>query len=199
VSDLPAGASTRPKRADARRNHDRIVTAARDAFATHGADAPLDDIARNAGVGPGTLYRHFPTRAALVEAVYREHIGGMADLARELAERFPPGEALERWMHEQVDSMRLHRGLGTALKSALDRTSETFTWCQATIRAAASALVEAAQAAGNIRTDVTGLEVLRLTHGIAMASEYAPEGADRLLQITIDGLRPRPEPVNRDR
>src|SRR3954466_11725622 len=105
VVDLPAGAPVRPKRADARRNYDRIVAAAKDAVAAHGAEAPLDDIARTAGVGPGTLYRHFPTRPALIEAVYREYISGMADLAYELAERFPPGEALERWMHGQLDSV----------------------------------------------------------------------------------------------
>jgi AcrR family transcriptional regulator len=199
VVDLPAGAPVRPKRADARRNYDRIVAAAKDAFAAHGAEAPLDDIARTAGVGPGTLYRHFPTRPALIEAVYREYISGMADLAYELAARFPPGEALERWMHGQLDSVMLHRGLGTALKSALDRTSETFAWCQTTVRAAATALVTAAQEAGAIRQDVTGIEVLRLTHGVAMASEYEPEGAKRLLEITIDGLKPPREPVSPDR
>jgi AcrR family transcriptional regulator len=199
VVELPAGVPSPPKRADARRNYDRIVAAAKDAFAARGAEAPLDDIARTAGVGPGTLYRHFPTRAALIEAVYREYISGMADLAYELAERFPPGEALERWMHGQVESVMLHRGLGTALKSALDRSSETFAWCQTTVRAAATALVTAAQEAGAIRQDVTGIEVLRLTHGVAMASEYEPKGVKRLLEITIDGLKPRPEPVSRDR
>ncbi len=179
----------RPKRADARRNYDRIVAAARTAFAAHGPDAPLDEIARRAGVGAGTLYRHFPHREELVEAVYRDSIGDLSGRAYQLLEELPPAEALAVWMREMVDFVVRERGIAVALKAALDHHSETFAWCKATSRAAATLLLERGQEAGEIRTDVTATELLHLCHGVAVAAEHAPELADRLLGVVLDGLR----------
>ena len=107
----------RPLRADARRNRDRLVEVARSAFAERGLDAPLDDIARRAGVGPGTLYRHFPTREALLAAVYRGDIENLAARARELAASCPPREALARWMSDQLDyTFATKLGMGSVAK-----------------------------------------------------------------------------------
>src|SRR4051795_6399452 len=110
----------RPKRADARRNFARLIVAAREAFTEHGPEASLDDIARRAGVGPGTLYRHFPSRLALLEAVYRDDIGRLSGRVHELLAEKPVEEALETWMREQVDYVLHRRALAAMIKTALD-------------------------------------------------------------------------------
>ncbi|WP_137812344.1 TetR/AcrR family transcriptional regulator [Gandjariella thermophila] len=176
-------------RADARRNYERLVATARDVFTEQGPDAPLDDIARRAGVGPGTLYRHFPTREALVEAVYRGEIADLSARAYQLLEDFSPADALVAWLAEQVRFATLKRGLAATLKAVVDRDSETFAWCHTTLRDAAAAVVTRAQEAGAIRPDVTPTDVLRLCHGVAVATEHAPDDADRLLSVLLDGLR----------
>jgi AcrR family transcriptional regulator len=183
-----AGAS-RPMRADARRNYERLVATAREVFAELGPDAPLDDIARRAGVGPGTLYRHFPNREALVEAAYRGEIVDLSARAYQLLDERSPRDALVEWLREQVRFANLKRGLATTLKSVVDKDSETFAWCHATLKDAAAAVVSRAQEAGAVRADVTPTDVLRLCHGVAVATEHAPDDADRLLSVLLDGLR----------
>jgi AcrR family transcriptional regulator len=181
----------RPMRADARRNYERLIAAAREAFTEHGADAPLDDIARRAGVGPGTLYRHFPTRLTLLEAVYREDVDGLSALAHQLAAERPPDEALRAWMQEQVDYLLRRRALAITLKTALDRDSETLVHCKAAMRGAADAILVRVKEAGVVRPEVSAADLLRLAHGVASAAEYAPEDAGRLLSYVLDGLRPQ--------
>jgi AcrR family transcriptional regulator len=177
-------------RADARRNYERIVATARDVFAEHGVDAPLDDIAKAAKVGPGTLYRHFASREALIEAVYRGEVGQLASSAYELRDSLPPGEALLGWMRVQIRFITDSGGLAYALKSAIDADSETFEYCRKQLRDAVAALLEPAQAAGVIRTDLEPGDLLRLGHGIGAATAYADDaGAERLWSVMLDGLR----------
>jgi AcrR family transcriptional regulator len=181
----------RPMRADARRNRGRLVAAARDAFTEHGVEASLDDIARRAEVGPGTLYRHFPTREALLAEVYRGDVDDLARQADRLAEERPPEEALHSWLLLQLDYIKYKRGLGAAVKTMLGADSETLAWCRDTMRAALRQLLAGAQEVGAVRPDVDAADVLRLVHGVGLASESAPDQADRLLSIILDGLRPR--------
>jgi AcrR family transcriptional regulator len=185
----PVADPPRPMRADARRNYERLVATAREAFAEQGPEAPLDDIARRAGVGPGTLYRHFPNREALVEAVYRGEIADLSARAYQLIEDLAPEDALAEWLREEIRFVTLKRGLAATLKAVLDKDSETFAWCHATLRDAVAAVVGRAQEAGVIRADVTPTDVLRLGHGVAAATEHAPDSADRLLTVMLDGLR----------
>jgi AcrR family transcriptional regulator len=177
-------------RADARRNYGRLVAAAREAFTEHGNEAHLDDIARRAGVGPGTLYRHFPTKEALLAAVYRGDVEELAVRADKLAETSVPDEALTSWLLLQLDYIKHKRGLGAAVKTMLAADSETLAWCRETMRGALGRLLARAQAADVIRADVTAADVLRLVHAVGMACESAPEDAERLLSIVLDGLRP---------
>jgi AcrR family transcriptional regulator len=183
-------------RADARRNYERLVAVARDAFTERGYEASLDDIARRAGVGPGTLYRHFPTREALLAAVYRGDVEGLAEQAADLAERHPPDEALAAWLRAQLDYIKYKGGLGAAVKTMLANDSETLAYCRDTLRGALADLLDAAQADGTVREDVTPVEVLRLVHAVGLACESAPEMADRLLTLVLDGLRPQVASAN---
>jgi AcrR family transcriptional regulator len=184
----------RPMRADARRNYERILIAARKAFSERGEQASMDDIAKRAEVGPGTLYRHFPNREALLAAVYRDDVGVMAKRAVELADKLPPFEALAAWLHEQLEYIKAKLGINAVLKSMLKDDTETFEWCRDTMRDAVGGLLKSAQEAGAIRPDVDHITVLRLAHGVGMASENAPEMADRMLDLVIDGLRAKPAP-----
>jgi AcrR family transcriptional regulator len=177
-------------RADARRNYERIVATARDAFLADGIDVPLDDIAKRAEVGAGTLYRHFPTRDALIEAVYREEITQLADAAFRLRDELPPGAALFAWMREQVRWVNDSLGMASALKATMDSESETYAYCKKTVREAVSALLEPAQAAGIVRADLEQTDLLRLTHGVGAAARYTDAaGAERMLSVVIDGMR----------
>src|SRR5256885_3801935 len=150
---MPGGDTGRPMRADARRNYERIVATANDLFTAHGADVPLDDIAKKAGVGAGTLYRHFPTREKLFEAVYRDEIEVLADRAFVLHDELPPWEALETWLTDQVTWVVERHKLATILKESIDSGSETFQYCQVRLREAVGVLVDAARDAGLIRPD----------------------------------------------
>lgn len=181
----------RPMRADARRNFDRLIVAAREAFTEHGPEASLDDIARRAGVGPGTLYRHFPTRLDLLEAVYRDDITRLSDRAHELLAEKPVAEALATWMMEQVDYVLHRRALAVTVKTALDRDSAAMAYCKTKMREAADAVLVRAKDEGLVRPEVAGTDLLRLAHAIGYASEHAPEDAGRMLSYMLDGLRPR--------
>src|SRR4051812_22661352 len=165
----------RPMRADARRNYKRLLSEAKTAFLEHGADAPLEDIARRAGVGIGTLYRHFPTRLALHEAVYHDEVDELCARARALLESEPPGAALAAWMRSFAAYAASKRGLMQTLKEVIDQRSDLFARCHDEIREAAGAVLSEAQEAGAARPDVTVEDLLRLTHGISVATERAPE------------------------
>lgn len=186
---MAAPSTGRPMRADARRNYERIVTAAQQAFAEQGPDAPLEEIARRAGVGIGTLYRHFPSREELIETVYRSSIETLSGRAHELLESRPAIEAFEQWLREQVQWVMANRSLATTLKAGMDHGSPTFTLCRTLITDAADALLRAAQDSGEIRSDIEPRDLVRFGHGIGVACETTPEAAERLLAVTLDGLR----------
>jgi AcrR family transcriptional regulator len=182
-------------RADARRNRDRLLAVAMEAFSEHGAEASLDDIAKRAGVGPGTLYRHFPTRLALQEAAYREGVEALCSRADKLAADHEPGAALTAWIRILVDYLGEKRGLAAALLATQDKTSELFVSCHNAIHAAGGRLLDEAKHAGAVRQDVTLSEILKLVNGISLSTEQLQdrtEVAERLLAIVLDGLRPQP-------
>ncbi len=187
-----AGA-TRPLRADAQRNYQALLTAASAAFADHGADdVSLEEIARRAGVGIGTLYRHFPARRDLLAAVYTDQVDALRVRADELLESGPPDQALATWLRAVVDFGRTKRNLSTALLASFDKESELLSSCSAVMRESAAALLSRAQQAGTVRADASAADVLRLVHAISMAIERAPADdgqADRLIALVIDGLR----------
>jgi AcrR family transcriptional regulator len=183
----------RPKRADAQRNIDRLLDAARTAIAKDGPEASLDDIARDAGVGSGTLYRHFPTRVALLEAVYREEVQRLcAEGDRLLESDTEPGEALSEWLRVYVSFGAMKRGLMGPLTTALGQDSDLFSSCKTMVRATGGRLVEQAQRAGTIRDDVEISDILTLASAISHAGELTGEGSElseRLLTVAFDGLR----------
>jgi AcrR family transcriptional regulator len=179
----------RPMRADARRNYEKLVATARDVFAAEGTSAPLEDIAERAGVGIGTLYRHFPTRQALLEAVYREEVQSIADSAAALSE-LPPWEALTRWLDLYVGFAATKRALTEALLE-VDPDSDALAACRTAILAAGGALVERAQEAGVVRRDTSFPDIGRMVSGIAVVPTADPEQKQRMLQIALDGLRYR--------
>jgi AcrR family transcriptional regulator len=183
----------RPKRADAQRNIDRLLDAARTAIAKDGPEASLDDIARDAGVGSGTLYRHFPTRVALLEAVYREEVQRLcAEGDRLLESDTEPGEALSEWLRVYVSFGAMKRGLMGPLTTALGQDSDLFSSCKQMVRATGGRLVEQAQRAGTIRDDVEISDILTLASAISHAGELTGEGSElseRLLTVAFDGLR----------
>ena len=180
----------RPKRADARRNYDALVAAARAAFAEDGTGAPLEDVAERAGVGIGTLYRHFPTRVALLEAVYVDEVEAMARAADDLSE-LPSWDALSQWLHQYVGFAATKRALNEALLEAAPE-SDALLACRTALANAGTALVERAQRDGVIRADTNFLDVGRMVGGIAMIPTADPEQKQRLLSLALDGLRYQP-------
>jgi AcrR family transcriptional regulator len=193
TDDARVDAGEEPRmRADARRSRAKLLEAATAAFAEHGADAPLDDIARRAGVGIGTLYRHFPTRLDLQAAVYRSQVQTVCDAADDLLDTTSPEQALIGWAHALAAYLVTKRGLANALIGAVGKDSELMNGCMLAMRDAAGRLVKNAQQAGVLRPDVTERDLLRLVHGIAVATEQSPEDTDRLMTLMLDGLRGRP-------
>ena len=194
----PRPEEQRPLRADAQRNYQRLVSAASAAFAHHGADdASLEEIARRAGVGIGTLYRHFPNRQALLEAVYRDQVEVLAGRAERLRGADDPAAALQEWLRALVSFGRTKRSLTSALLTTLDKDSELLSACSCRIREAATSLLTRAQDAGAVRADASATDLLRLVHAISLAVERDPADrgqADRLLGLILDGLRSQPPP-----
>ncbi|MGC4749311.1 TetR/AcrR family transcriptional regulator [Micromonospora sp. DT201] len=184
AGQVPEVFAQRPKRADARRNYDALIAAARDAFAENGAAASLEDVARRAGVGIGTLYRNFPTRRHLFEAVYVEEVRALSRSAEDLAE-LPPWDALVAWLHRFVAYVATKR----ALAEQLLHDSEIFTSCRTEIYAAGEPLMSRAQAAGVVRDDIGFDDVVRLISGLTMAQFPSPAQRDRVLGVALDGLR----------
>ncbi|MFI8912095.1 TetR/AcrR family transcriptional regulator [Streptomyces sp. NPDC053513] len=179
-------------RADARRNHERLLIEARAAFAEQGADAPLEEVARRAGVGIGTLYRHFPTRADLLNAVFQEALTELLHRSRELAEADAPCSALVEWLRALIAHAGEYRGLAHALMSASHDRSSALARCSDPLRAAGERLLGRAQEAGQVRADVSIGDLMQLTNAIALAAEQCPEDAllaDRLLSLTLRGLK----------
>src|SRR6266581_1474867 len=192
---VPAG-EPRPMRADAQRNYARLLTAAATVFTEHGADdASLEEIARRAGVGIGTLYRHFPTRQALLEAVYRDQVEALRGRAEELLVSAPPGEALVTWLRATVEFGSTKRSLTSGILATLDKDYELVSSCSAIMRQSATALLTRAQEAGDVRADANATDLLRLVHAVSMAVERAPVvagQADRMIALIADGLRYQP-------
>jgi AcrR family transcriptional regulator len=178
-------------RADARRSRVKLLEAATAAFAEHGADAPLDEIARRAGVGIGTLYRHFPTRTDLQAAVYRSQVMTVCETAEELVATVSPEEAFFGWVRAMAGYLTTKRGLSRALIEAVGKDSELISGCWVAMHSSTDRLLAHAQQAGVLRADISSQDVLRLVHGITIATEQAPADTDRLLALVLDGLRPQ--------
>jgi AcrR family transcriptional regulator len=188
----------RKRRADGERNRERLVETAKAAFAELGADVSLDEIARRAGVGIGTLYRHFPTRGAIVEAVYRREVEQLAGSATRLLASLPPAEALHAWMRLFVDYIATKKVIAAALGAMVEGAAELYVSSRQQISDAVTQLVERAAAAGEIRGDVDPGDLLRalvgFTYGNANPGWQA--SALRLIDILMDGLRPAAPPRN---
>jgi AcrR family transcriptional regulator len=174
----------RPKRADARRNYEALLAAAHDVFAERGADAALEEIARRADVGIGTLYRHFPTRQELLEAVYVNEVDQLCRSADDVADA-PPWDALVAWIHRFVEYTATKR----AIVEELAKGSPLFQGCRAEIVTAGTPLLERAQDDGAVRRDVAFDDLLRLFSGITAHPFTEPGQQERVLTIAIDGLR----------
>ncbi|MGW4460680.1 TetR/AcrR family transcriptional regulator [Micromonospora sp. NPDC004704] len=187
AAQVPETLSRRPKRADALRNYENLVSAARDAFAEHGSSASLEDIARRAQVGIGTLYRHFPTRRDLFEAVYVDEVEALSRSASDLADA-PPWDALVGWLHRVVGYIATKR----ALAEELLHDSEIFQRCRTEVYDAGRPLLVRAQSAGVVRPDTNIDDVMRLVSGITMIKVSEPGQLDRVLDMALDGLRPQP-------
>lgn len=186
-----AGEPEAKMRADARRSRAKLLDAATAAFAEHGADAPLDDVARRAGVGIGTLYRHFPTRLDLQAAVFRSQVQSVCATADELIGTATPEQAFAGWMRAMAGYLVTKRGLSASLIAGLGKDSELISSCWKAMHDTADRLLGHAQASGVLRADVSAEDVLRLVHGIVVSTEQSPESTDRLLSLMFDGLRPR--------
>jgi AcrR family transcriptional regulator len=178
-------------RADAARNRARLIEAARSLFLAGPADAEvsLEQVAREAGVGIGTLYRHFPTRLDLLEAVYRDEVDVLRETAEKVVPDHTPFDALELWLEAFVDYAATKRHIFHELVEAVGRESELMTHSRAVIFGTAESLVMAAQAAGEVRDDVTSGDVLRLVGGCTMMPNFDRAQTRRILKVVMDGLR----------
>jgi AcrR family transcriptional regulator len=182
----------RKTRADAQRNRERILEIAKKSFTRLGVNISLDDVAKQAGIGAGTLYRHFPTRDALLEAVYRTEVEKLAAAERELAKTLPPIEALQAWMLLFVDYIATKQIIAPALNTLVGGPSKLYDSSGALIKGAINSLVERAIESGDIRSDLDPLDLLRALVGVsnvASAPDWA-QSARRLVQILILGSRP---------
>ncbi len=177
----------RPQRADARRNFDALLAAARDAFAADGIGASLEDIARRAGVGIGTLYRNFPTRDVLIEAVYVAEVEKLIEASDEVAD-LPPWEGLEEWLHRFIDYI----GTKRALVDGINRESPVLDSCRIAMYQAGEPVLRRAQAAGVARADTTIEDVVRLVAGVAAVAFPDAEQRERVLSLAIDAVRAHP-------
>jgi AcrR family transcriptional regulator len=178
----------RPKRADARRNYDKVLAAAREAFAEGGESTSLEGIARRAGVGIGTLYRHFPSRQALLEALY---IGEVEDVCRAAAELDggDPWEALNAWLERFVAYVATKRALADEMLKDLDHSAPVFQTSRASLYGAGEPLLKRAQDAGVVRPDVAIADVISMVMSLAKLSTGDPAQTRRILGIALDGLR----------
>ncbi|MGH2914218.1 MAG: TetR/AcrR family transcriptional regulator [Solirubrobacteraceae bacterium] len=183
--------STRPKRADACRNYDKVISAARDAFAQRGASTSLEEIARRAGVGIGTLYRNFPNRQALLEAVYLDELDSICRAAGDL-DALDPWDAVVSWLRRFVGYMATKQALAQELLDYVDREAPLFRSCRAALFAAGEPLLERAQRAEVVRADTDLGEIIQMVGQIAKIQGAEPGQIEHILDIALDGLRYRP-------
>jgi AcrR family transcriptional regulator len=192
MSVNPSKPAPRKPRTDAQRNRERILDVAKEAFTRHGTDASLDDIAKDAGVGPGTLYRHFPNRNALIEAVYRTEVAKLAAAERKFAETVSPVEALRAWMLLFIDYIAAKHIIAPALNSLVGGPSKLYEGSRTQIQGAIESLVKRAIKSGDIRKDLEPFDLLRALIGVSNVAS-APDwqqSARRLVDILISGSRP---------
>ena len=189
-----AGADGRPLRADAQRNRDRLLAVAARAFSGDAPDVTLESIARDAGVGIGTLYRHFPTREALIEAAYRNELARLCDAAAGLLRAGPPEQATRAWMDRFIDYMTAKRGMADALRAVIASGGDPFAQSRDRLLGAITTLLAAGAAAGTMRGDVEPGDVLASLSGVSLAAGEPAQRdqARRLLDLLMDGLRYRP-------
>jgi AcrR family transcriptional regulator len=185
VEIAPSITVPRPQRADARRNFDALLEAGRAAFAENGAEASLEDIARRAGVGIGTLYRNFPTRESLIEALYLEEVAGLVRVGAESA-TLEPGEAFRAWIDRFVE----YANNKHALIAGLNKDSDMFKQCRVVMYGAGEPVLQRAQAAGAIRSDTDITDVLFMVSGIAGVNFADDAQRERVLSLALAGLRP---------
>jgi AcrR family transcriptional regulator len=188
---VPAPVPRKP-RADAQRNRERILEVAKEAFTRSGADVHLDEVAKQAGVGAGTLYRHFPTRDALLEAVYRSEVGKLAAAEQKFSEMMPPIDALKAWMLLFVDYIAAKQIIAPALNTMVGGPSKVFEATGVQIKGAIEGLVKRAIESGDIRADLEPLDLLRALVGVSNVASGPdwPQSARRLVHILIAGSRP---------
>jgi len=190
---MTAPTHDKPLRKDAARNREKLLAAAVELFAERGTEGSLEEVAKRAGVGIGTLYRHFPTRDALVEAAYRNEVAQLRAAADELLAELPPDEALEAFMRRFVDYGTAKRGMRDALQSIAGGSATLFSDTRGQVTEAVAVLLRAGAEAGTLRSDVEPEDVLRAMGAIWMVAdgEEFPEQAMRILRLVLDGLRYR--------
>jgi AcrR family transcriptional regulator len=189
-----ASAGARPLRADAQRNRDRLLEVAVRAFSSGGPDVTLESIARDAGVGIGTLYRHFPTREALIEAAYRNELARLCDSAAELLQTRPADVALRAWMDRFIDYLATKHGMADALRAVIASGGNPFAQSRESLLAAIGTLLKAGTADATLRGDVALADVMASLSGVSLVAG-APDQRDqagRLLDLLLDGLRHHP-------
>jgi len=188
---LPDDRSRKP-RADSLRNRDQLLEAAKGAFTAIGADAPLEEIARRAGLGIGTLYRHFPTRDALLAAVYRREVGQLSQSAETLLAEQPPGEALKAWLHLLIDYMATKRVIAPALQASPGEGAAAYASSGPAITEAMNRLTRAAAASGDIRADIAPEDLYRMLMGMSYGYDRPDweSSARRLVEVLVAGLKP---------
>lgn len=192
VGEAPAhNQGERPMRADARRNYERLVEAARKVFSEQGGAASMEAIAKEAGVGVGTLYRHFPRRIDVVEAVYRDDVDALVAAAERVG-ALDPWDGLAAWLRAYVDYARAKRTFLTELHEAFEKNPDLKSASRERVTAACATVLERAQRAGAARTGIDGADLMLLVSPMCMAATLTAEQADRLLPMILDGLRPPP-------
>jgi AcrR family transcriptional regulator len=188
TTEAPNELLTRPKRADARRNYEKVLSAAREAFAEGGEDTSLEEIARRAEVGIGTLYRHFPSRQALLEALYVNEVEELARSAEQL-DGGDPWEALNGWFERLIGYLTTKRALAAELTNYLAPDAPLFQVCRASLFASGEPLLTRAQDAGVVRRDVEFSDVLHMVAGISKLPTADPKQVEHILRVALDGLR----------
>jgi AcrR family transcriptional regulator len=199
MSTAPTTETCRPLRADARRNREKLLTAARAAVTEGGSDISLEEVARQAGVGIGTLYRHFPNRQALLEAAFLDQAEELRVEAESRADAADPWEALTSWLWLQLEFGSWGHSAGAAVMAAKQTEgTEIYTSCRA-MKEAGAVLFDRAKAAGLVTPDADFLDVLRMMHAIVMVNAAAPDGPERderMFELVVGGLRPVVEPAS---
>src|SRR6202140_1507280 len=191
----PSAEAARRPRADAVRNRERVLEAAKAVFSAGGPDASLEAVSRRAGVGIGTLYRHFPTRETLFEAVYRREVEQLGELADALKGAAAPVEALRRWLRSNVEFVATKKGMVAALALAVHGSSELYAYTFDRLTKAVGALLDRAVAAGEIRSDISPEDLIRALVGMCYLHDQPgwQKSVVRLLDVFVDGLRVKSE------